>query len=141
MDSFARLGGEEFGLLLPETQQLDALLVADRLRTAVARQEVIPGRRVTLSGGLASCPQDAVTADELEQRADAALYWAKRNGKNICAVASEVTTEEPPADDGRGRACPTSTRWSRRSTPSRCTRATTRRTWPPTRWRSARSSG
>ena len=48
IDSFARLGGEEFGLLLPETQQLDALLVADRLRAAVARQEVIPGRRVTL---------------------------------------------------------------------------------------------
>ncbi len=93
IDSFARLGGEEFGLLLPETQQLDALLVADRLRAAVARTEVIPGRRVTVSGGVASCPQDAITSEELEQRADAALYWAKRNGKNICAVASEVTSE------------------------------------------------
>ena len=93
IDSFARLGGEEFGLLLPETQQLDALLVADRLRAAIARQEVIPGRRVTLSGGVASCPQDAMTAEDLEQSADAALYWAKRNGKNICAVASEVTTD------------------------------------------------
>ena len=99
IDSFARLGGEEFGLLLPETQQLDALLVADRLRAAVARQEVIPGRRVTLSGGVASCPQDAVTSEDLEQRADAALYWAKRNGKNICAVASEVTTDEDGAGD------------------------------------------
>jgi diguanylate cyclase (GGDEF)-like protein len=94
IDSFARLGGEEFGLLLPETQQLDALLVADRLRAAIARQEVIPDRRVTLSGGVASCPQDAMTSEELEQAADAALYWAKRNGKNICAVASEVTRDE-----------------------------------------------
>ena len=93
VDSFARLGGEEFGLLLPETQQLDALLVADQVRAAIARQEVIPGRRVTLSGGVASCPQDATTAEELERRADAALYWAKRNGKNICAVASEVTSD------------------------------------------------
>ena len=90
-DGFARLGGEEFGLVLPETHQLDALLVADRLRTAVARHKLTNGRRVTLSAGLASCPQDAATTDELDRRADAALYWAKRNGKNICAVASEAT--------------------------------------------------
>jgi diguanylate cyclase (GGDEF)-like protein/putative nucleotidyltransferase with HDIG domain len=99
IDSFARLGGEEFGLLLPETQQLDALLVADRLRAAIARQEVIPDRRVTLSGGVASCPQDALTAEDLEQRADAALYWAKRNGKNICAVASEVTDDDSAGNE------------------------------------------
>ena len=91
VDSFARLGGEEFGLILPETQQLDALLVADRIRTAVARHKLASGRRVTLSAGLASCPQDAKTTDELDRRSDAALYWAKRNGKNICAVASEAT--------------------------------------------------
>ena len=90
-DGFARLGGEEFGLILPETQQLDALLVADRVRTAVARHKLTNGRRVTLSAGLASCPQDATTTDQLDRRADAALYWAKRNGKNICAVASEAT--------------------------------------------------
>ena len=36
-DSFARIGGEEFALLMPETQQLDALLIAERLRTAICR--------------------------------------------------------------------------------------------------------
>ena len=38
-----------------------------------------------------------MTAEELERRADAALYWAKRNGKNICAVASEVTDGQDAA--------------------------------------------
>ena len=42
-DSFARIGGEEFALLLPETLQLDALLVAERLRTAVGRSTMLPG--------------------------------------------------------------------------------------------------
>jgi diguanylate cyclase (GGDEF)-like protein len=58
-DSFARLGGEEFGLLLPETGQLDALLAAERLRTAIGRDKILIDRRVTVSGGVASCPADA----------------------------------------------------------------------------------
>ena len=98
VDSFARLGGEEFGLLLPETTQLDALLVAERLRTAVARHKILPGRRVTLSGGICACPQDARTAEDLSKRADAALYWAKRNGKNLCSIASEVTAPSEEQD-------------------------------------------
>jgi diguanylate cyclase (GGDEF)-like protein len=92
-DSFARIGGEEFALLLPETTQLEALLAADRLRTAVARRTILPDRKVTLSGGVASCPGDAVTADDLQRRADAALYWAKRNGKDLCSVASEAALD------------------------------------------------
>src|SRR5204863_6489121 len=94
VDSFARLGGEEFGLLLPETSQLDALLAAERLRTAISRHEIMDERRVTVSGGVACCPTDATTAEDLEHRADDALYWAKRNGKNLCAVSSEVNIEE-----------------------------------------------
>jgi len=96
-DSFARIGGEEFALLLPETAQLEALLVADRVRTAVSRQRILPEGRVTLSGGVASCPVDAKDAEALQGRADAALYWAKRNGKDLCAVASEAIAE-PAAD-------------------------------------------
>jgi diguanylate cyclase (GGDEF)-like protein/putative nucleotidyltransferase with HDIG domain len=92
-DSFARLGGEEFGLLLPETNQLDALLVAERLRTAVARNNILPDRRVTVSGGVSSCPKDALELGSLVKQADAALYWAKRNGKNICAIAGEVDVD------------------------------------------------
>jgi diguanylate cyclase (GGDEF)-like protein/putative nucleotidyltransferase with HDIG domain len=93
-DSFARIGGEEFALLMPETGQLDGLLVAERLRTAIARHSILPGRRVTVSGGVATCPQDATAREELERRADAALYWAKGHGKDMCAVASEVVVDD-----------------------------------------------
>jgi diguanylate cyclase (GGDEF)-like protein len=90
-DSFARMGGEEFALLLPETSQLEALLVAERIRTALSRLDVMPDRRVTLSGGVASCPDDAGDSEQLRKRAEEALAWAKDNGKNLCAVSSEVT--------------------------------------------------
>jgi diguanylate cyclase (GGDEF)-like protein len=94
VDSFARIGGEEFALLMPETSQLDALLVAERVRTAISRAEILPDRRVTVSGGVASCPQDGETREELERRADAAMYWAKRHGRDLCAVATEVVVDD-----------------------------------------------
>jgi putative nucleotidyltransferase with HDIG domain len=79
---------------LPETSQLDALLAAERVRTAISRQVILGDRRVTISGGVACCPADATTLEEFEHKADAALYWAKRNGKNLCAVTSEVIVRE-----------------------------------------------
>jgi diguanylate cyclase (GGDEF)-like protein len=97
-DSFARIGGEEFALLMPETNQLDALLVSERLRAAISRHRILPDRRVTISGGIASCPQDASRREELERRADAALYWAKRHGKDMCAVSSEVIVDDGDGD-------------------------------------------
>ncbi|HEX8121922.1 MAG TPA: diguanylate cyclase [Solirubrobacteraceae bacterium] len=93
-DSFARIGGEEFALLLPETSQLEALLVAERVRTAIGREKIIGDRKITVSGGIASCPSDAGEAEELQRLADGALYFAKRNGKDLCAVASEVTATD-----------------------------------------------
>jgi diguanylate cyclase (GGDEF)-like protein/putative nucleotidyltransferase with HDIG domain len=93
-DSFARLGGEEFGLLLPETEPLDALLVAERIRSTLARNELLPGTKVRVSAGISSCPSDGETMAVLEKRADQALYWAKRNGKNLCALATEVVVNE-----------------------------------------------
>ncbi len=102
MDSFARLGGEEFALLLPETDQLDALLVAERVRAAVSRAELVPGVSVRVSAGISTCPGDGETVDELHKRADDALYWAKRNGKNLCALARETAALE--TDDEREHA-------------------------------------
>jgi diguanylate cyclase (GGDEF)-like protein/putative nucleotidyltransferase with HDIG domain len=93
-DSFARVGGEEFALILPETSQLDALIVAERLRRAVAAERILPDRTVTISAGVATWPEDGTVLEELEGKADAALYWAKRNGKNLCAVATEVVVPE-----------------------------------------------
>jgi diguanylate cyclase (GGDEF)-like protein/putative nucleotidyltransferase with HDIG domain len=93
-DSFARVGGEEFALLLPDTTQLDALMVAERLRRAVASEPILADRTVTVSAGVAAWPEDGLLLEELEGKADGALYWAKRNGKNLCAVATEVVVPE-----------------------------------------------
>jgi predicted signal transduction protein with EAL and GGDEF domain len=92
-DSFARIGGEEFALLLPETSQMEALLVAERLRAAIARDEIAEGLHVTVSAGIGACPQDAPSREELMRRTDAALYWAKRSGKDMCAVVNDVTDD------------------------------------------------
>jgi diguanylate cyclase (GGDEF)-like protein/putative nucleotidyltransferase with HDIG domain len=93
-DIFARVGGEEFALLLPETSQLEALIVAERLRRAVASAAILADRTVTISAGIATWPEDGTQLEELEGKADRALYWAKRNGKNLCAVATEVVVSE-----------------------------------------------
>jgi diguanylate cyclase (GGDEF)-like protein/putative nucleotidyltransferase with HDIG domain len=93
-DSFARVGGEEFALLLPETSQLEALIVAERLRRAISAASILSDRTITVSAGIASWPEDGTTLEEIEGKADGALYWAKRNGKNLCAVATEVVVDE-----------------------------------------------
>jgi diguanylate cyclase (GGDEF)-like protein len=93
VDSVARIGGEEFALLLPQTAQLDALLIAERIRNAIGREPILAQRRITVSAGVASCPEDATEHDELHRKADAALYWCKRNGKDMCAVATEAAAD------------------------------------------------
>ena len=92
-DSVYRYGGEEFLLILPE-QTLDTASVAvERVRSAVERLAIPqpaaePGDRLTLSAGIAAFdPGEAPTAEELLQRADAALYRAKAAGRNQLAVA------------------------------------------------------
>jgi diguanylate cyclase (GGDEF)-like protein/putative nucleotidyltransferase with HDIG domain len=101
-DQFARVGGEEFALLLPETSQLEALIVAERVRRAVAGAAILPDRTVTVSAGVATWPDDASTLEDLEGKADRALYWAKRNGKNLCAVATEIVVSEDEGDERDG---------------------------------------
>jgi diguanylate cyclase (GGDEF)-like protein len=84
IDLCARLGGEEFAVLLPETDLLGAESLAESLRLAVADLKVSTGRdevRVTASFGVAAYPETH-TADDLMTAADRALYSAKRQGKN-----------------------------------------------------------
>jgi len=85
IDVAARLGGEEFAVLLVETDLTGALALAESLREGVSRLEVPVGEgesiTITASFGVAAYPQ-ARTADELLAAADAALYQAKREGKN-----------------------------------------------------------
>jgi len=83
-DLVSRHGGEEFLLLLPETPPAGAMLVAERLRAAIAGLALI--MPITISIGVASCLQDE-TAAELVGRADEALYLGKRGGRNRVVMA------------------------------------------------------
>ncbi|CAJ0809948.1 GGDEF domain-containing protein [Ralstonia flaminis] len=88
-DVLGRIGGEEFALLLPETNLDNAMLLAERLRKAAAVQMVAIGAQAyhySLSGGVASW-QAGESFDRLSVRADRALYEAKHQGRNrICAA-------------------------------------------------------
>jgi len=87
IDIAARYGGEEFAMILPETPRMSAWGVAERLRGEVesffkrrrGSARVIPA---TISGGVASYPDDATSFEGLVRSADEALYRAKKLGKN-----------------------------------------------------------
>ncbi|HEU4595034.1 MAG TPA: GGDEF domain-containing protein, partial [Pyrinomonadaceae bacterium] len=86
-DTAARLGGEEFALLLAGVDSVKAVAAAERLRLAVAAQEVETVGPVTISLGVAACPAHARTERELFSLSDSALYRAKRGGRNRTEVA------------------------------------------------------
>jgi diguanylate cyclase (GGDEF)-like protein len=81
VDCAARYGGEEFVMLLPETPIAGALDVAERIRTRLAK-ETFPGGAITLSMGVAEFPADGETPEFMLHAADAALYRAKRDGRD-----------------------------------------------------------
>jgi diguanylate cyclase (GGDEF)-like protein len=83
IDTAARYGGEEFAILLPETSRAGAHVVADRIRLRIEERFRRRGApRVTLSGGVATYPEDATSAEDLLRRADEGLYRSKADGKN-----------------------------------------------------------
>jgi diguanylate cyclase (GGDEF)-like protein len=88
-DFAGRNGGEEFAVLLPDTEIAAALEIAERIRAAIAEIS-LPGSdvSVTASIGVACYPDHASTLDRLERLADAALYVAKRHGRNRTEPAS-----------------------------------------------------
>jgi diguanylate cyclase (GGDEF)-like protein len=82
-DFVGRHGGEEFVLLLPDTDRDDACVVAEALRQSIADVEVVGvSRRITASLGVASLPNDAAEPTLLLRAADRALYLAKARGRN-----------------------------------------------------------
>jgi diguanylate cyclase (GGDEF)-like protein len=91
-DVAARFGGEEFLIMLPATPQAEGLLIAERIRAAVADQPyaVEDGEplRATISIGVASFPEDGGDAEALLRAADRGVYVAKAAGRNRVDVAS-----------------------------------------------------
>ncbi len=88
-DTLGRLGGEEFGLLLPETTEAAAIQTAHRFCQALRAMVVdnVPPIRLTASFGVAAIGIDRQTSDLWLASADAALYEAKRNGRDRVAVS------------------------------------------------------
>ncbi len=91
IDVVCRYGGEEFAILLSQTSQQHALGVAEKLRRMVDSWQ-FPGvpRPVTISAGVATCPDHGSTREELVKAADAGLYAAKQAGRNCVREASSV---------------------------------------------------
>ena len=96
---FGRLGGEEFVMVLPDTDLQDAHLFAERIRMLVPSIDLsrwLGGRRITVSiGVVASIGADTVTT--MLRRADAALYTAKHAGRNCVRTDLAVDVEVPTA--------------------------------------------
>jgi diguanylate cyclase (GGDEF)-like protein len=95
-DTLCRYGGEEFVLLLPETDETGAYVLADRIRRAVCTHHINYANcplHVTLSGGVGSWRPSETEIDQTFVRADAALYRAKIGGRNRVARASELSEE------------------------------------------------
>lgn len=102
-DTVSRFGGEEFAVILPETDYPGAATVAERLRKSVEALQIphAPGQTlpwVTISLGVASvCPSAVASPEEIVRLADSALYQAKKGGRNRIALC------EDGLDRGEGR--------------------------------------
>lgn len=93
IDIIARYGGEEFAAVLLNTESHRAQKIAERLRVKVLNTAFSVGGSklsLTLSIGIATYPYDAKTKEDLISRADEALYYAKRNGRNQACLWKNI---------------------------------------------------
>jgi diguanylate cyclase (GGDEF)-like protein len=101
IDTAARYGGDEFVVLLPETDPTGAFVLAEKIRLGVQDMDVQmpqPAIQPSLSVGVVSYPDDGMTADELMISADGAMYASKRAGKNrVTGVEVPVARTTPDA--------------------------------------------
>jgi diguanylate cyclase (GGDEF)-like protein len=94
VDTVSRYGGEEFLLLLPETNQNAAIDVAERIREQL-KSHAVDGEAVTVSIGVAEFPIDGDGPSKVIAAADAALYRAKREGRDVVVRAQPIEPRKP----------------------------------------------
>jgi diguanylate cyclase (GGDEF)-like protein len=90
IDLICRYGGEEITILLPETEMVTAVHIAERLRTAISENQThINGHtiKITASIGVATKDDNTLELETLIARADQAMYIAKHKGRNRVAVS------------------------------------------------------
>lgn len=90
IDVAARIGGEEFNVLLPGVDSKGGIIAAERIRSAIADCELEEVGNITASIGVATFLEHSDKTDELLEIADQAMYTAKRNGRNQVQLAKPV---------------------------------------------------
>ncbi len=99
IDKVVRFGGDEFCIILPQTDQDQAILVANRVRRALIASplRIEPDIEVSISAsfGIATFPTHGVTKDDLVRQADAAMYRVKSTTKNAVGVANVEDATRP----------------------------------------------
>lgn len=100
-DTVCRYGGDEFCALLDGCGAAEARLLMERIQEVLSEPVLLEGRTFhpSASIGLASC-SGAISAREVLERADAAMYEAKRSGKGGCRAYGEANTPPPPREPG-----------------------------------------
>lgn len=94
-DVVCRFGGDEFAYLLPFTSSVEAVPLAERIKKSVSQYVSLKNSieepvHLTLSIGIASFPEHGQTAQEIISKADNALFFSKKNGKNRISIYNEV---------------------------------------------------
>ena len=82
VDMVARYGGEEFVIMIPEATKDSAHVLSERLRKQIAKINIKDLPSITISLGIATYPYDGSNMEDLIKKADAAMYAAKRAGRN-----------------------------------------------------------
>lgn len=98
-----RLGGDEFAVVVAGGKDA-ARFAIDALYRRISNARFAHGEPVTVSVGIASFPEDAMDPEELERKADGALYWAKHNGKNRLCLYHPAVVGISSSDDIERRA-------------------------------------